>query len=350
MENVHTIMGALRDVKLHVNCKKTKLFCEEVDFLGHHISQRGVEADNSKVARILDWPTPKSAKEVCQFLGLVWYLNVFLPKLAMQSEILNRLTWKEYDKKFPEWTQRYQDAFEVVKSIVVSRECLTIIDHSKMPENKIFVTTDTSEKATGAILSFGPTWETARPVAFDSMTLKGAELNYPVHEKELLAILWALRQWKVDLLGSEFLVYTDHQTLLNFNTQMNLSCRQARWIEELSIYDCKFMYMKGELNTAVDALSRYPFPVILDTEIAEGTGHHPFQIMEGCIVAVKVLKKKMSPLDSATALTQTPPTVETSKQVIIDETMVNEMWEAYLKYPWCKQLLLASRGMPNFTV
>ena len=101
MENVRTIMGALRDAKLHVNRKKTKLFCEEVDFLGHHISQWGVEAD-SKVARILDWPTLKSAKEVRQFLGLVRYLNAFLPKLAMQSEILNRLPWKECDKKFPE--------------------------------------------------------------------------------------------------------------------------------------------------------------------------------------------------------------------------------------------------------
>lgn len=62
------------------------------------------------------------------------------------------------------------------------------------------LTTDASETATGAVLSFGPTWETARPVAFESLTLKGAELNYPVHEKELLAILRALRKWKTDLL------------------------------------------------------------------------------------------------------------------------------------------------------
>ena len=96
---------------------------------------------------------------------------------------------------------------------------MTIIDHVKTPEMKIFMTTDASEKATGAVLSFRETWETTRPMAFESMTLKGAELNYPVHEKELLVILWALRKWKVDLMGSEFLVYTDHKTLLNFNTQ-----------------------------------------------------------------------------------------------------------------------------------
>jgi len=62
--NVKTIMNALCEAGLHVNRKKTKLFCDEIDFLGHHISQCGIEADRGKVARILDWPVPKSAKEV----------------------------------------------------------------------------------------------------------------------------------------------------------------------------------------------------------------------------------------------------------------------------------------------
>ena len=304
IENVKTIMNVLREARLHVNCKKTKLFCEEIDFLGHHISQRGVEADNRKVAKILDWPVPKCVKDVRQFLGLVRYLNAFLLKLAMQSDILNRLTWKDCNEKFPEWTQKYQDAFEAIKQIVVSRECLTIIDHTKMPEMKIFVTTDASERATGAVLSFGTTWETARPVAFESMTLKGAELHYPVHEKELLAILRALRKWKVDLLGSEFLVYTDHKTLLNFNTQRDLSRRQACWMEELAIYDCKFVYVKGEDNTVADSLSRFPFPVVTESTEAEKTGHHPYEIGKGCIALVSILSKSGSPLDSVASLSE----------------------------------------------
>ena len=140
---------------------------------------------------------------------------------------------------------------------------LTVIDHSKLDDNKIFVTTDASDRVTGAVLSFGPSWETARPVTFDSRTLKGAELNYPVHEKELLAVLHALRKWKVDLIGSPFFVYTDHKTLLNFHTQRDLSCHQARWMEELAIYDCRFIYVKGELNTVADSLSRFPFHKLL---------------------------------------------------------------------------------------
>ena len=88
-------------------------------------------------------------------------------------------------------------------------------------------------------------WESARPVAFDSMQLKGAEKNYPVHEKELLAIIRALKKWRSDLLGTQFLVYTDHRTLEIFNTQKDLSRRQLQWQEFLSQYDMSITYIHG---------------------------------------------------------------------------------------------------------
>lgn len=120
-----------------------------------------MEVDKGKVARILEWLTLKSAKKVRQFLGLIRYLNAFLPQLALPSDILNRLTWKDCNERFPEWTQKYQNAFNTIKEIVVSHECLTIINHTKTPEMKIFITTDASERATGAVLLFGKTWESA---------------------------------------------------------------------------------------------------------------------------------------------------------------------------------------------
>jgi len=140
------------------------------------------------------------------FLGLVHYLAAFLPSLAEHTGTLTELTTKDSEKTFPTWTDRYQTAFDSIKSIVTSRECLTTINLTKLPKYKIFVTTDASDKRSGAVLSFGTTWETACPVAFDSMTFKGAELNYPVHEKELLAVIRALKKWQVDLLGSPFFI------------------------------------------------------------------------------------------------------------------------------------------------
>jgi len=132
-------MEALQKAKLFVNEKKTKLFCYEISFLGHTISQRGIEADLSKVDKILDWPIPKNVTEVHAFLGLVRYLSAFLPKLAVQSEILSRLTTKECEKNFPTWTEMYQNAFNKIKGIVVSHECLTLIDHKKLDANNLQV-------------------------------------------------------------------------------------------------------------------------------------------------------------------------------------------------------------------
>jgi hypothetical protein len=126
----------------------------------------------------------------------------------------------------------------------------------KSREKKKFVTCDVSDLCSGAVLSWGETWESARPVAFDSTPLHGTELNYPVHEKELLAILRALKKWRSDLLGSHIHVYMDHRTLLNFNNQKDLSRRQARWQEYMSQFEISFVYIRGEDNTVADALSR----------------------------------------------------------------------------------------------
>jgi len=87
------------------------------------------------------------------------------------------------------------------------------------------------------------------------MQLKGPEKNYPVHKKELLAIIRSLKKWRADLLGIPIVVYTDHRTLENFDMQHDLSCRQLRWQEFMSQYDMTIVYIPGEDNSVADALS-----------------------------------------------------------------------------------------------
>jgi hypothetical protein len=132
--------------------------------------------------------------------------------------ILTLLTTKYVQHNFPEWTSTHQNTFKFIKALVVSQECLTTIDHDNMGENKVFITCDASDWRTGTVLSFGPSWELACPIAFDSMQLKGPEKNYPVHKKELLAIIRTLK-WRSNLLGIPIFVYTDRHTLQNFDTQ-----------------------------------------------------------------------------------------------------------------------------------
>jgi hypothetical protein len=219
--HVHLVLAALWKAKLYCNPKKCQFFRLDIEFLSHWISAQGIEPQTSKIDKILHWPVPKSAMYVRSFLGLVRYVSWFLPKLADYTAILTPLTTKAAKRAFPEWTSDHQNAFQAIKGIVISRECLTVINHENMGKNKVFVTCDWR---TGATLSYGETWETARPVAYNSIQLKAAEKNYPVHEKELLAIIRALKKWCSDLLGIPIYVYTDHRTLENFDTQRDLSC------------------------------------------------------------------------------------------------------------------------------
>ena len=251
------VMKSLRDARLYCNPDKCKFFEKEVDFLGHHISACGIEANSSKIEKIMNWPIPRSATDVRGFLGLVCYIAHFLPRLANYTCVLTPLTTKDAHKCFPKWTDAHQAAFEAVKALVLSAECLTTIDHEQPGDNKIFVTYDASDWHIGATLSFGLTWESARPVAFNSLQLKPAEKNYPVHEKELLAIIHALKKWCSNLLGTHFYIYTDHCTLENFDTQKDLSRHQLRWQEFMSQYDLTITYIRED-NTVADALSRLP--------------------------------------------------------------------------------------------
>ena len=106
-KHVRIILQTLQEAGLYINKNKTKLFCYETSFLGHIIFQNSIEADPSKVDKILDWLVPKNMKEVQQFLGLVKYLNTFLPRLTIQSSILSCLTTKECIKNFPTWNQTH---------------------------------------------------------------------------------------------------------------------------------------------------------------------------------------------------------------------------------------------------
>jgi hypothetical protein len=296
------IFDALKRNGLYCNERKTKLFWHEIDFLGHHISQRGIEPDKSKIERIVNWPVPKSSTNVRAFLGLVRYLSRFLQNLAVHTEVLHRLTTKDADKNFPEWNTEHQFVFNQIKAIVTSTDCLTTMDHENMGENRIFVTADASNKRSGAVLSYGPTWETAWPVAFDSMTFKGAELNYPIHEKELLAIIRALRRWQADLIGSHILVYTDHCTLENFESQKDLSRRQAQWMEFMSQFYTKIIYVKGDDNTVTDALSRTEF---VDSAEAELHTTAAFDDADADVIATLYSPAPESPFHTACCLART---------------------------------------------
>ena len=147
------------------------------------------------------------------------------------------------------WTSARQEAFHKVKQAIADATTLAIAN----PDQPFTVSTDASDFAIGAVLSQGD-----KPVAFESRKLSPAERKYPVHEKELLAVIHALRTWRCYLEGRKCRLITDHASLQFIQTQPSLTPRQARWWETLASYDLEILYRSGDTNVVADALSRRP--------------------------------------------------------------------------------------------
>ena len=118
--------------------------------------------------------------------------------------------------------------------------------------------TDTSDFATGAVLEQLGSDNLWHPVAFYSKTLNDAERNYEIYDKELLAVVRALDEWRHYLEGGEYPVdiISDHKNLLYFATARTLTRRQARWSLFLSRFNFTITYRPGRLGGKPDALSQ----------------------------------------------------------------------------------------------
>ncbi|MCO5593072.1 hypothetical protein L7F22_047078 [Adiantum nelumboides] len=147
------------------------------------------------------------------------------------------------------WNERLDESFRTLKHLVTTTPILHIVDPSK----PFVVETDASDYAIGAAL-----YQDGRPVAFESKKLSDAEMRYPTYEKELYAVVHALRKWRHYLYGSTFVAWTNHHSLRYIYDQGDLRDRKARWVELMQEFDFEIRYRKGSSNRVADALSKIP--------------------------------------------------------------------------------------------
>jgi hypothetical protein len=206
--------------------------------------------DPNRVKSIVSWPLPKKVKELQSFLGFANFYRMFIPNYSSIVQPLLKLLKK--DVKY-EWTQDRQEAFDKLKNHFAHGD---ILAHANL-EQPFIVETDASDFAIGGILS-QQQGEVVRPIAFYSRKMTPAEVNYEVHDKELLAIIACLYQWRSLLLSNshQIEIRTDHRNLVYFTSSRRLNRRQACWSSFLADFDFKIFYVQGKLNEKPDALSR----------------------------------------------------------------------------------------------
>mgnify|MGYP006280086663 CR=1 FL=1 len=247
-DHLRQVLQRLREHKLYAKESKCAFFKTEMEFLGHTVSANGIGPEKSKISAIQEWPVPSNVKDVRSFLGFANYYRRFVPRFSHIAAPLAELTRK--DTPFT-WGTDHQHAFDTLKTKLTTAPVLILPD----PTLPFHLNVDASDFALGAVLSQDQ-GKGLQPIAYESRKLNPAERNYPIHDREMLAIVHALRVWRHYLEGPPVLGITDHDALRHFMTQPHLTRRQARWMEFLQDYDIEIKYQPGKTNVVADALSR----------------------------------------------------------------------------------------------
>ncbi|XP_035841368.1 uncharacterized protein LOC118488233, partial [Helianthus annuus] len=236
--HLHIVLGTLRHEKLYAKFSKCDFWLSQVSFLGHVISAEGIMVDPTKVEAITKWPRPTSVTEIRSFLGLAGYYRRFVERFSVIALPLTKLLRKGVKYS---WNEEQEKSFEELKKRLVSSPILALPSGSGGYQ----VYSDASKKGLGCVLM-----QHGKVIAYASRQLKPYEVNYPTHDLELAAVVFALKIWRHYLYGERCDIFTDHKSLKYIFTQKELNMRQRRWLELLKDYDANIQYHPGKANVA----------------------------------------------------------------------------------------------------
>uniref|UniRef100_A0A6N2LEE9 Reverse transcriptase domain-containing protein n=1 Tax=Salix viminalis TaxID=40686 RepID=A0A6N2LEE9_SALVM len=235
--HLRQILQTLREHPLYAKLSKYEFWLKRVTFLGHVISAEGVFVDPQKVEAVLKWERPTSVTEIRSFLGLAGYYRRFIEGFSL-------ITQK--NKKWV-WSEECERSFQELKRRLTTAPVLTLPSGIE----GFVVYSDASGKGLGCVLM-----QHGKVIAYASRQLKTHEVNYPVHDLELAAVVFALKIWRHYLLKSRTQIFTDHKSLKYLMSQKELNMQHRRWVELIKDYDCTIEYHPRKANVVADALRK----------------------------------------------------------------------------------------------
>ena len=282
LEHLETIFNRLREAGLKLKLQKCSFFKKHIQYLGHLISDEGIQPLLEKLESIAKMPIPKNAKQVKQFLGLVGYYRKFVPRFADISRILTKLTRKDQEFK---WTPECDKCFHMLKDYLQEAPILRYPD----PAASYTLYTDASKYAYAGVLTQRQD-DTDHPVAYVSGLFRGSQLNWAALTKEAYAIYMSVKKLSFYLDSACITVRSDHLPLKRFLEKNTLNAEVNNWAVELESQKIDFVFIQGTKNVLADTLSRL---IEIDDNIklpAEQEGHEfgyvPFEQLPPAQVTV----------------------------------------------------------------
>ena len=250
LQQLREVFEHLEKAGLKIKPTKCCLLRKSVRYLGHIISEKGVQTDPDKTRCVAEWSQPTDLKELRQFLGFASYYRRFVRNFAHIAAPLYHLT--EKGKNWC-WSDDCEEAFSTLKHRLTSTPVLSFPRF----DQEFTLDVDASAIGLGAVLS-QEVQGVEQVVAYASRTLSKAERQYCATRREMLALVWGTRQFRPYLYGRRFRVRTDHNALRWLQSFREPEGQVARWLELLSEFDFRVAHRAGVKHANADGLSRTP--------------------------------------------------------------------------------------------
>ena len=287
IKNVKWMLDRLRDHKLFINMKKCKFFKNSIDFLSFVVSSKRVQMQQDKIDVIQKWSTSRNMSEILRFLELCNFYKRFIKNFSKLTLSLismlkesTKLHKKESKRKRNRNRSRSRnrkrlsnefltfEIFEVFKRLRKAFMKAFILQHFDSTRF-IRVKIDVSNKAIDEILCQSDDENHWHSIIYFSRKMISTKCNYEIHDKKLLIIVFAFKQWRhyLEEARKQVLVLTNHRNLNRFMFITKLSFRQVRWAQELSRYNFVIDYRSDSKNFANDLSRRFDHMTIIEEKI-----------------------------------------------------------------------------------
>jgi hypothetical protein len=284
---------------LYFKAKKCEFRKLKIEYLGLIVEEGKLAMDPTKLKGVLDWPAPKTVKEVWSFIGFGNSYCCFVKGFSHLAHFLYDLLKK--DKKFV-WSEECQEYFDQLKKWFTEEPVLMMPDHLKPFQIQV----DSSLFATGGILTQMDTNGDRHPCAYLSKSLTKEQRNYDTGDRELLAIVQALKEWRhyIQESGQTTIVLSDHNNLRHFKVPQAIGQQMAWWTLYLSEFNIKLVHIPGKKNIQADSLSWWPelCPQEIDNEDVIVFPEHLFVNLIDMELQKKTANAKNMDYDTAEAI------------------------------------------------
>jgi hypothetical protein len=244
------VLHILRQNKLFAKKSKCVLAQEQIEYLGHIITEKGVATDPKKVRAVQEWPEPHTIIELRGFLGLAGYYRRFIK----DYEKICRPLFDSLKKGEFQWKEPQLTSFREIKKALYSAHVLALPDFNK----PFILEADASDKCIGVVLM-----QEGRPLSFLSKVLGPKVAGLSTYDKEALALIEALKKWKHYISEVTLILRTDQQSPKHITDQRLVQGIQHKLLIKLLGYNYTIEYKKDHENKATDALSRRPHHINL---------------------------------------------------------------------------------------